>query len=257
LQPILSRLPAMRPLIAVLCALSSSLLSGQGLIPSPAPATSSVVDRFLPRTDEPIRTYQARRRLEAHNERLDLEGWMEVRTELVNPTTLLWSIVAEGGSASVRGKVLRKALETEADGLRSGDPARSALTADNYTFRQSEAEPGIAGRRILIDPRRKDRMLLRGSMLVSDPDADLLQVEGRLSRNPSFWTSSVDVVRRYARIAGVRVPVEMVSRARLKIAGLSSFRMTWEYESVNGVPVENEGSAATRTQASSTTRTPR
>jgi hypothetical protein len=244
----------MRLLVAVMCAFASSLVSGEAQL-APASAAPSVLDRFLTRTDEPVRSYRAHRRLEAHNERLDLEGWMEVRTHLVNPTTLQWNVVAEGGSASVRGKVLRRALEVEAEGLRTGDSTRSALTAANYTFRPSEPVPGSAGHRILIDPRRKDRMLVRGSMLVSEPDADLLQVEGRLSKNPSFWTSSVDVVRRYARIAGVRLPVEMVSRARLKIAGASSFRMTWEYESVNGVPVETAG--ATRTPAASTSRIPR
>jgi hypothetical protein len=245
----------MRPLIALIGVLSSTVLHSQVLLPSPPPASSTVVERFLGRADEPPLSYKARRRLEAHNERLDLEGWMEVRTELVNPTTLLWSVVAEGGSASVRGKVLRKALEVETEGLRTGDSARSALTSDNYTFTQSEPGSENGGHRILIDPRRRDRLLVKGSMLVSEPDADLLQVEGRLSRNPSFWTSSVDVVRRYARLAGVRVPIEMISRARLKIAGQSSFRMTWEYESINGAAVA--AADATRTPALSTSRTPR
>ena len=177
---------------------------------------------------------------------------MEVRTELVNPATLLWSVIAEGGSGAIRSKVLRKALEGEAETLKT-DPARSALTAANYTFTPSPAAADAA-HRILIDPRRQDRLLLRGSMLVSDLDGDLLAVEGRLAKNPSFWTSSVDVTRRYARIQGVRVPIEMISRARVKLVGTSSFRMTWDYESVNGVPVSE---LFTRNQAPSTTRTPR
>jgi hypothetical protein len=214
---------------------------------------ASVLDRFLARADQPLRSYQARRRLEARNERLDLEGWMEVRTELVNPTTLLWTVVAEGGSASVRGKVLRKALATEAEEIRSGNNSRSALTADNYTFTQAGPVDESGGRRILIDPRRRDRLLVKGSMVISEPEADLLQVEGRLARNPSFWTSSVDIVRRYARITGVLVPVEMTSHARLKIVGQSSFRMTWVYESVNGAAVDGD-LGATRSPAPSTSR---
>lgn len=227
------------PLTALACLLSQDLIRSQGFLAPSAVRTnsSSVIDRFLARADEPLRSYRARRRLEARNERLDLDGWLEARTDLVDPKTLEWSVVAEGGSGSVRDKVLRRALETEAEGLRVGDPARGALTADNYSFTPAGLAGADGGYRVLIDPRRKDKMLLRGSMLLSDPDGDLLQVEGRLSRNPSFWTSAVDVVRRYDRVGGVRVPVEMTSRARVRFAGVSSFRMTWDYEFINGVAV--------------------
>ena len=68
----------------------------------------------------------------------------------------------------------------------------------------------------------------------------MLQIDGRLSKNPSWWTRRVDIVRRYARIQGVRVPVEMPSRADVRIVGDSSFEMTYEYTSINGRPVRQE-----------------
>jgi hypothetical protein len=42
------------------------------------------------------------------------------------------------------------------------------------------------------------------------------------------------VVRRYERIGGVHVPVSLESVAHVLIAGRSTFRMTYEYESING-----------------------
>ena len=51
---------------------------------------------------------------------------------------------------------------------------------------------------------------------------------------PSFWTRRVEIVRRYERIAGVRVPVSIESVASVLIAGRSTFKMTYQYETING-----------------------
>ncbi|HEX2461771.1 MAG TPA: hypothetical protein VHJ58_16620, partial [Vicinamibacterales bacterium] len=77
-------------------------------------------------------------------------------------------------------------------------------------------------------------LLVDGAILVTPDDADLVRIEGRMARNPSVWTSRVEVSREYARLAGVRVPVRVESRAWVKIAGVSTFVMTYEYEEVNG-----------------------
>jgi hypothetical protein len=46
-------------------------------------------------------------------------------------------------------------------------------------------------------------------------------------------------VRRYERLGGVRVPVSIESVAHVLIAGRSTFKMTYEYETVNGQRVGN------------------
>jgi len=62
-------------------------------------------------------------------------------------------------------------------------------------------------------------------------------VEGLLVKRPSFWTRRVEVVRRYARVGGVRLPVSMESTAQVLVVGTSTFSMTYEYESINGASV--------------------
>ncbi len=47
----------------------------------------------------------------------------------------------------------------------------------------------------------------------------------------------MDVVRRYGRVAGVRVPLSLESVAQVLVAGRSSMSMTYQYEMVNGAPV--------------------
>ena len=85
--------------------------------------------------------------------------------------------------------------------------------------------------------RRREELLVDGTILVTSAEADLVRIEGRLAKNPSIWTKRVDIVRRYERVNGVRVPVEMSSTADVLIVGHSSFTMRYDYESVNGVPV--------------------
>jgi hypothetical protein len=100
---------------------------------------------------------------------------------------------------------------------------------------------------ITITPRRKDVLLVEGWVFVRPEDGDLVRIEGRLSKTPSFWTRRVEIVRRYGRLAGVHVPLDIESTAQVLIAGRSTFRMTYEYQAVNG---EHVGDPQPRPQPS-------
>jgi hypothetical protein len=135
----------------------------------------------------------------------------------------------------LRRRVLRAVLEAEREGRSSGESARSGLVPANYEFTVSP--PAVVGDtlvRVEMRPRRSHAMLLDGAMYIDPATADLVRVEGRVTRRPSFWTRRVDVVRHYGRVAGVRVPTATESTAQVLLAGLSSFSMTYTYESVNG-----------------------
>jgi hypothetical protein len=80
-------------------------------------------------------------------------------------------------------------------------------------------------------------------MLV-DATGDLVEIRGRLSRNPSFWTTAVDVVRRYARIDGMRMAVATEVVSSVRVAGLSELRVIYDYEEINGRPVSREARVA-------------
>jgi hypothetical protein len=104
----------------------------------------------------------------------------------------------------------------------------------NYVFGPAAVvEPGLV--RVEIQPRRDDTLLIDGSILLTEEQADLVRIEGRLVKRPSFWTRRVDVVRRYARVHGVRVPVSMESTADVLLVGRSTFSMRYDYESINKI----------------------
>jgi hypothetical protein len=181
--------------------------------------------------EPPLQQYRAYRRMHAHSEKLNQEGWMEAWTELEG-RTFRYQIVSERGSDTVRNRVLRALLKREQELIAAGDPDRAELTPSNYSFAEQTTGPGV--RYVNIKPKRKDVLLVDGRMVLSEDGRELLRVEGVLSKNPSFWTSLVNVIRHYARLDGVRVPIATESIAKVKIAGTSRLNVEYEYESING-----------------------
>src|SRR3954469_14284799 len=198
----------------------------------------SVLQRFLTRGEEPPVEYRALRRLEAQNPKFKQSAWMIAWTEFDRVNGLRYEIVDEGGSSYIRSKVLRAALDGEQKIWANHEPEKASFTDENYVF--DEAAAAAEGLSALgVKPRRKDVLLVEGSIFVHPADGELTRIEGKLSKTPSFWPRRVDVVRRYERKAGVRVPMSIESVAQVLIAGRSTFKMTYEYQTINGQVVGN------------------
>ncbi|HXG53805.1 MAG TPA: hypothetical protein VNJ03_00355 [Vicinamibacterales bacterium] len=188
------------------------------------------------RPEPPVTSYRAIRRMSATNDRYKLTGWLEAWTELEAGKGFTFGVATEGGSGYIRTKVLRKVLEAEGDAVAAKEGDRAGLTSENYVFGEPERiEDGLL--RISLRPRRADKLLIDGAMFVTESDRDLVRIEGRLSKAPSFWTRRVEIVRTYGRIDGHRVALETTSTASVLVAGESSFTMRYEYERINGVAV--------------------
>ena len=196
-------------------------------------AHPTVLQRFLARGEEPPVEYRALRRLQAENPKFKQSAWMVVWTEYDHVNGFRYQIVDEGGSAYIRLKVLRAALEGEQRIWANREPQNASFTHDNYLFDAGATAPdGLAS--LGVRPKRKDVLLVEGAIFVQPSDGELARIEGKLSKSPSFWTRRVDVVRRYERKGGVRVPVSIESVAHVLIAGRSTFKMTYEYQTING-----------------------
>jgi hypothetical protein len=196
-------------------------------------ATPPVLRRFLSLDSARPPAYRALRRLDARNDGLDKTAWMDVWTEADGEGGFKYTVAAEGGSGYIRSKVFRASLEKEREMNASVDPGRAALTTDNYVFEdQGTALDGLSA--LAVTPRRKDVLLIDGSIFLNPSDGDLVRLEGRLAKAPSFWVQKVQIVRAYQRIAGARMPVATEAVANIRLAGRASFRMTYEYETVNG-----------------------
>jgi hypothetical protein len=193
-------------------------------------AADRSIEQFLARSDgQP--SYRAARKLEAQNG--SRRGWLEAVTTYSPATGFAYEITDEGGSGYIRDKVLRAVLQGEQEIIARGEAARSSLEPSNYTFLANGVdEDGLA--KILISPRRKERVLISGTMFLRAAHGDLVRLQGRLAKNPSFWIKNVDVVRKYERIDGVIVPVSLESTAQLRFLGSATLRMTYTYSEIDG-----------------------
>jgi hypothetical protein len=189
---------------------------------------------IVPARDQALTQYRAYRRMHADSEHFGQEAWLEAWTEM-DDRGFRYTVVSESGSEYMRNKVLKAVLKREQELIAAGDCQRSELTPDNYNFEGETYENGE--RYIQIKPKRKDVLLVDGRMVLSGDGSELLRVEGRLSKNPSFWTSLVNVIRHYARLDGVRVPISTESVAKVKFAGIAHLEVHYEYATINGRPV--------------------
>lgn len=199
---------------------------------SQTPAAPTITEQFLKRPVERLNTYRAWRRLDGESTRADKAAWMEVMTEVHPDGRFEWKSLGHGGSDYVLERVLIPVITTESE-TTPKSRAAAELNTDNYTFKDAPAD--AEGRpRIRLVPKRKEKFLLDGWLIVSPDDADLLEIHGRLAKGPSMWTPNVMLKRYYKRILGVRVPVFVTSEAEVRLAGRFRFTMTYRYELIEG-----------------------
>ena len=198
-------------------------------------AADQSINRFLTRQDDQ-HSYSAIRRLEARNG--SREGWLEATTEYSPVGGFRYQITAEGGSSQIRTRVLRAVLDGEQNVIALGEAARAALAPSNYAFQANGVDAdGLAN--VLLSPKRKERALLSGVMFLRPDEGELVRLQGRLAKNPSFWVRNVDIVRKYARIHDAVMPVAIESTAHVTFLGAASFRMTYDYQQIDGRAVRS------------------
>jgi hypothetical protein len=229
----------MRRSVSVLLALGCVAFTVQGMAGASAsavgtsPSEDDAVERFLAEIEKPPVAYQAHRRLEASSSKLRESAWMEATTDYDPAGGFRYSIVAQGGSERIQRRVLQSVLDAEKESVERGEWRHANLSRANYEF-------NFGGRTIdgmlkmHLNPRRRDVRLVFGSALLTAGSGDLVRVEGRLSKSPSFWVRWVDVSRSYSPIGGSMMLVAIDSTADVKIAGLSTFSMTYDYRMVDG-----------------------
>ena len=196
-------------------------------------AVGDALQAFLARPAIP-HDYRASRRLEASG--VGQRGWLDVETAFSQGSGFSYEVTGQGGSGFIRSRVLQSLLEEERRLIAQNAAPRIALSPANYTFAPEALDPsGLAV--VSITPLRKERALIDGRIYLTPGDGELVRLEGRLARTPSFWVSRVNVVRTYERINGVLMPVSLETTAQLRLFGSSSLRMTYRYSQLDDRPV--------------------
>jgi hypothetical protein len=228
-----------RPTTALALALTGLVvLSVQRLSGASTPASCSrpetvALDRLFNSIERPPVAYQALRRLEASSAKLSESAWMDAFTQYDPAIGFRYRILGQGGSNRIFNQVLKPVLEAERENAIQSERRKGAINRENYDFNvDGDTADGLI--KVTLNPRRRDSRLVQGVALLSAQSGDLVRLQGRLSRSPSFWVRWVDITRRYTRIRGAMLPVAVESVANVKIAGVSTFSMRYEYVMVDG-----------------------
>ena len=202
-----------------------------------APNADRLLDRFLAPDAPPLISYRAFRHMTATTRGGKMRASLEAWTSLDPQRGFTYEITKTDGSSIIIKHVLVKALEAEQDAVQSANKSQSALTAANYEFLDQSP---MGGRlvRVNVKPRRNHVMLINGHLVIESDSADLVRVDGELSKRPSFWTRRVHVTREYDRVGGVHVPISMKSTADVLIVGQSTFEMDYKYSEINGKTIQ-------------------
>jgi len=220
-----------------LTALSVQGLAGaRGVVPA-SPTEHLALERLLVDIEKAPVAYRGHRRLEASSAKLKESAWLEADTAFDPAFGFKYSVIAEGGSERILRRVLKAVLEAERENSTREEWRKRSLSRANYEF-DFGGRAGDGMLKVELTPRRRDSRLVLGSALLTATSGDLVRVEGRLSKSPSFWVRWVDVSRSYSPMGGSMMPVAVESTADVRIAGLSTFAMTYVYQMVGGRPVD-------------------
>jgi hypothetical protein len=234
----------MRVLAVLLCVLSATLVTSKTTVAESERRANEatirlrpddVVRRFLATDTPALTSYRARRTLTASTRGGRMTASLDTWTWVDAAGRFDYEIISAEGSDLIRRKVLVAALEEERDAHDANDTS-AELTPANYVLEADEDRDGDF-LRIHLRPRRKGPHLVDGVAFVTPDRFDMVRVEGELSKRPSFWTRRVEITRHYARVCGVRVPIEMQSRADVRFVGDSTFSMRYAYVTINGQAV--------------------
>jgi hypothetical protein len=201
-----------------------------------------LIQRLLAQTTRGAIAVRATRHLQAGTISGNHRGWMNVETAVSASGAFSWDVISEGGSERTRDNVFRAVLQAESKAWRAGARDAAALSLANYEF-VPVATAGSGLNKLQLKPRRADSRLVAGTLTVT-ADGHPVLLQGRLAKSPSFWVRSVTIVKRYERVGGVSLPVEIESLADVKLFGKSSFSMRYNYSAVNGRGVGHTASAA-------------
>jgi hypothetical protein len=196
------------------------------------PTANDVVSRMVAYDNERQATfhgYTAYRRYVLDNQRFHKRAEMVVRITCLQDGSKQFETVYETGWGGARKHVFSKLLEIETEASQPGFRERSRITPENYTFEMVGAHTldGHPVYVMTILPKTPNKYLMRGRIWVDSEEYAIMRIEGRPTKNPSFWIKSVQFVHNYEKSGSFWLPVSDRSETEARIFG--STEVTIEY----------------------------
>jgi hypothetical protein len=149
----------------------------------------------------------------------DADSQIIAQVDFVPPGERSYTI--QKASGSNRGEqVVRRILDQETQA--NGRQFRAvAVTRENYdfTYLGQAAVDGRACYRLALEPKRKEKDLVRGEALVDQRTFQVRRIEGDMAKTPSWWLKKVHVKMAFADVQGAWLETNMEAVADVRIFG--------------------------------------
>ena len=206
-----------------------------------APNVDEILDRMKAHDEWQRRyliEYRMQRKFSATNLRFAEDATLEVTTTFRRPDTIESQVLRAEGSKFIRERVFDKILEAE--NATQSTPAKQQIdiVPANYNFGYLGREDcdGRECYRLGIAPKRKEKYLIEGQIWIDAEDWGIVRIQGSPAKRPSFWARQTQIDRRYKRIDGMWLNDRLESISDVLIAGRSSLKIQYSYESIQTDP---------------------
>ncbi len=132
-----------------------------------------------------------------------------------------FTIVKQEGSGLLVSKVIKKALESEAEAAKPDFGKRSAVTEANYVFKflRDDSENGRPCYLLQVTPKREDKYLYEGKICVDAADYAIARVDAKPAKNPSFWISRAHIESHSRKLGDFWFPASLHSSSHVRLGG--------------------------------------
>ena len=144
---------------------------------------------------------------------------MDVDVKFEAATGKSFHIRSESGSKVLCDRVLKKAIESEADA--SHDREATAMTSANYKFQLlgSESLNGRPSYILNVEPLKASKFLFKGKIWVDAEDFAVAKIEASPAKNPSFWISRTLIDSTNAKTGNFWLPKQNRSETKVRLGG--------------------------------------
>jgi hypothetical protein len=186
--------------------------------------SAQIVERMLEHNQSQtgaLRHYQALRHYEVEYRGFAnrIAAKMDVEVSYDSATGKSFRIVSQSGSAFLRDKVLKRAVESEREA--SHDKQSTELTETNYRFHLGGSE-SVAGRPAYIldvEPLTASKFLYRGRIWVDAAEFAVVKMETEPAKSPSFWITRTLIHYTSAKTDGFWLPEQVRSETKVRLGG--------------------------------------
>ncbi len=157
----------------------------------------------------------------------NLVGKMDVAVTFDAASGKSFRIVSQSGSKLLCDKVLKKAVDSEAEAAH--DQAATALTSANYKFQLAGTE-SLGGRPAYIlevEPVTESKFLYRGKIWVDAAEFAVVKILAEPAKNPSFWILRPQISYTNAKTGDFWLPEFNRSETKVRIGGTAVFTIDY------------------------------